>query len=392
MAAARKTLKPAVKAGQADYSLRKLIWIAILMKAAVIALIYTGHFLFPFNLPNYQANFIYPPGENPNLWTPLKTWDGQIYLYLADHGYGPHQFTNAFYPLFPFLIRVAGLFLGEGSFFGGLLISHVFTLLAMVCLYRWARESYDERTAFYGCLFVLAFPMGFYLGLLYTESLFLLLAIAFFYRLGQGRYLAASLFAFLLPLTRPTGVLLFLPALVVALDSGGRPKAATGRFWRCLPAIGIGAGFFAYLGAMRLWTGNAFASFEAERFFAGNAAVGHLFHPLDWFLSNFIRVHYSWNDPGTGVFDRLFFLLYLGALWVARRHLNRSLLAYCLVLGLVPALAGNLGSYMRFLLVLFPLFIVLAWKLRGKEAYYLGPAVALQAFFAVRHSLNYFVT
>lgn len=391
MAAARKTLNPAARSSHSDFSLRRAVWVTVWVKAAVIALIYLGHFLFSFNLLNYQANFVYPPGESPNFWTPLKTWDGQIYLYLADHGYGPHRFTNAFYPLFPFLVRVAGLLFGGNNLLGGLLVSHLFTLLAEVYIYRWARESYDDRTAFYGCLFVLAFPMGFYLGLLYTESLFLLLAAVLFYQLGRGRYFKAFLLAFLLPLTRPTGVLVFLPLLVVALDSSAHPKATEG-FRKWLPVVGIGAGFLAYLGAMKLWTANPFAAFEAEKSFAGNAAVGHLFHPIDWFLDNFVRVDYSWNDPQTSLIDRLFFLLFLRGLWIVRKNLSLSLLAYCLALGLVPALAGNLGSYMRFLLVLFPLFAALARQWRGKEWYYLTPAFGLQVYFAIQHSRNYFVT
>lgn len=373
----------------ADYSLKNLIKLTLVLKISVIGLIYLGHFLFPFNLPNYLSNFVYPTGENPNLWTPLKTWDGQIYLFLADHGYAPHQFINAFYPLFPFLIRVAGSWLGGRNLLGGLLISHLFTVLAMVYLYWITREKYGERTAFYGCLFLLVFPMGFYLGLLYSESLFLLLAVAYFYYWGQKRYGLTALCAFLMPLTRPTGILVLLPALI-ALGEGGIKKRSISAKWFTL--VSFLAGFLFYFLAMRMMTGDAFSAFESEKYFIAHFNIKNLFHPVDWFARNFININPANSIGPILLFNRAFFLLFLWALAISRKHLSKSFFAYSLVLGLIPALSGGLVTYMRYLLVLFPLFPSLALKWKGKEGYYLFVSLVLQAYFAVQYSLNQFVS
>ncbi len=372
------------------YGLKSLVLWTLLIKAALLGWAYLAYFLFPFNTPNYWANFVYPAGEAPHFWTPLKTWDGQIYLYLSDHGYHPHQFTNAFYPLFPFLVRVAGLLLGGRPLLGGLLLSQACAVLAMVYLYRLCLEYFDKRTAFFTCLFLLAFPTGFYLGMLYTESLFLLLAIAYFFYWDQKRYGLSAFCAFWLPLTRPTGILVLFPALMAWREEGKNQGRPTGRRWLPTAAIILGAG--AYFLAMKAMTGDAFCAFEAEKSFIFHFDVQNLTHPLQWFARTFLSVDSTPPGLFLKLLNRFFFLLYLGVLVLWARALNRVFFVYCLALGLVPALSGNLGSYMRYLLVLFPLFMALALRFRGKEVPYLLTSFGLQAYFAMQQALDYFVT
>jgi len=390
MATAEKKLNRARKPRQGllELNLRSLLLWTTLLKACVIAVIYLGYSFFPFNLPNYRANFIYPPGEAPDLWTPLKTWDGQIYLSLADQGYHPHEFTNAFYPLFPFLVRIAGLAAGGNNLMGGLLFSHFLTFLAVSYLYRMARENYGERGAFYGCLFLLAFPTGFFLGLLYSESLFLALAAGYFYYWGQKKTGPTAFCAFLLPLSRPTGILVLLPALIAALDARQRARPWVSKW---LPVAGLLVGYAAYFGWMRMMTGDAFAAFEAEKSFIAYFDIKNLFHPLDWFFQTFLKLDPSLPFTPILLLNRVFFVLFLWALWASRDFLTRPFFAYCLVLGLVPALSGAMVTYLRYLLVLFPLFPALALRCKGKEGYYLTVSLVLQAYLAVQYALNYFV-
>src|SRR5437870_147551 len=86
-----------------DYSLKKMMRITAMAKASILALIYLGYHFLPFNAQNYQLNSM-GPAPPADFWATLRTWDAQHYLFLADHGYAPDQMSNAFYPLFPFLI------------------------------------------------------------------------------------------------------------------------------------------------------------------------------------------------------------------------------------------------------------------------------------------------
>ncbi len=372
------------------YGLKRLLLWTLFIQGALLGLTYLGYFLFPLNAPNYWANFVYPPGEPPNGWTPLKTWDGQIYLYLADQGYHPHQFTNAFYPLFPFLVRAAGLLLGGRPLLGGLLLSHLFTLGTVVYLYRLVKIDHGGRTAFFSALFLLAFPTGFYLGLLYTEALFLFLATGHFYYARQNQYGLSAVFAFGLPLTRPTGFLVLLPALVTFWEGGKNGKAPGGRRW--MPLAGLTLGAAAYFLAMKAMTGESLSAFEAEKGFISHFDIQNLFHPVHWFIQNFIQVDPALHATPVLLLNRVFFLLFLWTLGFSRRLLDKALFAYCLALGLVPAFAGGMVTYMRYLLADFPLFAALALRLKEREYLYLWASFALQGYFTVQQALNYFVS
>jgi len=372
-----------------DYSLKKVMKITAVMKCSLLALIYTGYHFLPFNLENFRVNSM-GPAAPPDFWSTLSTWDAQHYLFLAEHGYAPQQMSNSFYPLLPFLMGVTRFLFFNRTLASGLVLSHLFTFAAMAYLYLLARKNYGEKTAYYSCLLLLAFPASFYLGLVYTESLFLALAAALFYYAGEDRLLPAVLCAALLTLTRPTGLLVLLPVLA-GLFLKEYFKGKGFHFSKWLLPLGFLGGYGAYLGLMKVLTGDYFAAAHSERFFSTNYSTAHLFNPVDWFVNNFIKTDFSVAGLHSGALNRLLFAAYLPALAFARRHLNRTLFFYSLVLGLVPALSGDFASYMRYVIVLFPLFIFLAVKLKEKADYYLLACLPLQGLFALAHSLYYWV-
>lgn len=372
------------------YDLTTLLGVTAAWKVLVLLAMVAGAFFFPFNSANYYANFTYPFDSAPDLWTHFKTWDGQIYLYLAQEGYRPGHLANAFYPLFPCLIKAFGWVLGGQNFLAAILLSHFLTFGALFFIFEIFKKWGEARTAFFGCLFLLSYPMGFYFGLVYTEALFLFLVAGLFYFLEREQFWPGILFAFLIPMARPTGILILAPVLVW----GWTRRVKSDRKFResLFSALVIVLGFLFYLGLMEWWTLDPFSAFKAERFFAGNySAVGFL-HPLDWVRANFVSVNLSFNGPTTSVMNRFFFLIYLGVFWGSRRVLEPGYWVLALVLGLVPALMGNLGSMMRYLGVLFPLFLYAAQRVKGREAYYLIPASILQLFFALQQSLDIFVS
>lgn len=371
------------RGGASRHNLKNLLILTVIAKFLVFAVILVGAWFFPFNTANYSANFLDQPGSTPDLSSHFVTWDAQIYLHLARVGYSQGGFDNAFYPLFPMLIK-AGTFARQRDYSeNGLALSILFTMAAMGLMYRISVRRFGAQRAFWGSFFLLIFPCGFFLGLIYTESLFLALILLIVWGEQEGEIWAVALGSFLAPLCRPTGLLLALP-----LGVGAWRKKDRGSF------LALGAwvlGVLAYLGLMTFWTGNPWAGFEAQKWSVGHFSVMNLFHPLDWFLRNFIQVHYSLMDLGTSVLDRFYFVGFLATLGMAWKELTAWERAYCLALGLVPALSGDLMSYGRYLLALYPLFLFLGKKFQGKEWVYLVVGIALQIFFILRHSLNGFV-
>lgn len=371
----------------AGYGWRRMVLSALGMKVLVFGAIFAGCFWLPFDKANYAANFVYPPGTVPGLFTHFETWDAQHYLFLAEEGYHPGQVSNAFYPLFPFLIRVFQPLFFNSALLAGLFLANLFSILALFYLHSLVRENQDEKTAFFACLFLAAYPGSFYMDLPYTESLFLLLAIALFYYLQKGETTKAALLAFCLPLSRPAGILMTIPLVV---DSLAGKKINRWRFdkQRLIPTAALVAGFGTYLGFMQLFAGDFAEGFKEQGMFLAHHGISQVFHPLDWFCDNFIQNSYTWLGYGTGVLDRICFLGYVAALIFSWPYLKKREWFFVMVFGLVPALSGRLSSFIRYSLVLFPLFIFAARRFRHRPAYYIAPSLVLQVVLALVHSLN----
>ena len=143
------------------------------------------------------------------LWQSWYRWDSVHYSYLAMHGY-TDWWRTVFFPLFPLLERYLALVVGD-PFIAGLVISNVAGLGMLIVLYRLVEEDFDSERAYRTALYLSVFPTAFFFAAAYTESLFLLLALLSFYCMRQGNWWLAGVFGFFATLTRSTGLLLLLP-------------------------------------------------------------------------------------------------------------------------------------------------------------------------------------
>jgi hypothetical protein len=149
-------------------------------------------------------------------------WDSVWFLRIAEHGYGSaEEATAAFYPLYPMLVGLLGRILLGHYVLAGVLISLAATLGSFALLYRLAEARLGAEGARRAVLYLAVFPFAVFLGAVYSESLFLFLALAAFVLAERGSFLGAGVIAGLAWLTRPLGVAL-LPAL--ALIAWRAPK------------------------------------------------------------------------------------------------------------------------------------------------------------------------
>ena len=188
--------------------------------------------------------------SGPDLfWDAFARWDSGWYFSIARYGYEWLQDGRsniAFFPLYPLLMRYLGLALGGGRFriyLAGILISWVAFALAMVLLYRLARLDLSEQEAARAVTYAAVFPFAFIFGLVYPESLFLLLSVAAFYGFRTRRWWLAGLAGAAVTATRANG-LFMLPALAVVAWQQTRGDGAAR--WRAAAALaasctGIGA-------------------------------------------------------------------------------------------------------------------------------------------------------
>jgi Gpi18-like mannosyltransferase len=151
------------------------------------------------------------PEKNP-LLEPWQRWDTLYYQALAERGYSTFESSVFAPPLYPLLMRWAGWAVGGNTLLGGILVSNLAYLAALIYLYRLTRMEADDRQARYATLYLAIFPTAVFLLAAYTESLFLLTVVAAIYHARRKEWLLAGAWASLSPLIRVQGPVI-APAL-----------------------------------------------------------------------------------------------------------------------------------------------------------------------------------
>lgn len=383
--------------------IKRIIVIILGLKIATFLVIIIAHFLLPFNNRFYKANFVYPPQEKITLFTSLKTWDAQHYLYLSEKGYHKNDISIAFYPLYPLLISTLTLVAGN-SLVSGLLISNILSFIAIIIFYRLVLVLFNEATAFLSTLFFLSFPTAFYFSLIYTESLFLFLTLLFFTYLYKKQYFRASAVSLLIPISRVVGLLIAIPMFVkiltettfktinLKIPTFNRPIFINLKYQYVFLLFPI-FGFLTYLLFMHFATGNALSGIKAGESFVGGYSVGNLLNPAD-IVKNFFISKLSLHDYNHSIIDRMFFVFYIILLPLIYKYLPKPFFFYSLI-GFTPFLGSFMG-YSRYVFVVFPIFIVLGLLVQKKWGLFLLPLlilfIFLQVTFIVLYSLNFWVS
>lgn len=169
-------------------------------------------FLVAPNLPSA------PDDLSSSGWGIFDAWDGVHYRAIATKGY---EFVNdgkqhnlAFFPLFPFSIRVL-MNLGLSFEVAGLLINNLAFLAALYFLYLWLKNSYGVRVARWSTVVLSWYPASMFTGVVYTEGLYLFLSTAALRAFDQKQYGWTALWGALATATRPTGMAM-IPTFAIA--------------------------------------------------------------------------------------------------------------------------------------------------------------------------------
>jgi hypothetical protein len=378
--------------------IKKIILLTLAVKITIFLIIFLAYNLMPSNAYGHYLNFLYPKNQKITLLSAYKTWDGQHYIYLAEKGYGKELSSDAFYPLYPVSISMVNLFL-RNSLLSGLLISNALSFIAIVIFYLFVKDFYkNKKIAYTSVLLLFSFPTAFYFSLVYSESLFFLLSIAFFYYLYKKRFFVVGLFAFLVPLSRSLGILVFLPLLSFFINSFSfNPKQFLSQKvnLRILLVLVPLFGFFCYLLFMFLSTGHFIEGFLVQKMNIAQWSVGNILK-IDVLIRNFFDMHLAIHGFVNSVLDRIFFVVFLCSLPLIYKRGDKNLFIFSLFLGLVPPFLGSFMSYTRYMLVIFPLFMVLGSYLEEKRYNFLKfpliySMLLLQGLFLIMQALNYWV-
>jgi hypothetical protein len=281
-------------------------------------------------------------------------WDAQHYLTIATQGY--HGKDIAFFPLYPFLVHVTGDLIGD-HLIAGLIISNLAFFLALAYLYALVRLEFGDNAVAYRAIFYVAiFPTAIFFSAVYTESLFLLLTVASVFYARRGNFVTAGVFGALASMTRVEGVLTALPLLYEAWRAW-RERAGTtlvrGVIGLALVPMGLAA-YMVYLYALQ-GDPMAFTKVQADwnRHFAPPwVSIANTVHAIATTPLNSVAANH--------VIELVFTLSFLALMVVAFRALRPSYAWYLAASLLMPMCTASLMSMPRFVLVVFPAFMLLA--------------------------------
>ena len=322
------------------------------------------------------------PAHNRPIGARFNTWDGGYYLTIAAHGYAAKG-TRLFYPLWPACIRLGSWLTGGDMLVSGCLLSNLLSLIALLLFHRMVWQQHGLPVADGATVLLLLFPGSVFFFFPYTESLFLLLLMICLICLRQKMYWAAALAGFLLPLTRATGIFI-LPVLLWETFAAHPPHDSLKRYWICLGPL---LGYLCYFGIMFLFTGDAFAGFNAQQSTPSHPSIAQI-SDLSGFVHAFLDVR-SFHEMLYSFLDRAVFVFVLVSLYWTWR-LDPGYYVYAAFSGVIPALSNDMASYTRYASVVFPVFIVWDVALRRKWMSVLISLLffVLQMVFLLRHISN----
>lgn len=312
---------------------------------------------------------------------PIAVWlrkDAGWYISIAQHGYvdtpqAPYLHLRAnFFPLYPLLIHLVAQFfalfpLAHPYAMAGMVISWITFVVACVGLYRLTSRLFGPSVAVGTTLLLAVFPYSLYYGAAYTEAPYLALVVWAFVCIERGQWWAAGALAGLACAVRPPGLLVgACVALAYLLDwyLNYRPLRLNIMALALTPL-----GLFAYMFYCWARWGQPFAYVTASRagWHGGHLQTGGL-----RFVAHVLVHTPSWlgTRDGNHLLDYFAILLMLGFLALIPlvwRRLGPLYALFTLASVAAPILDfSNANSLGRYLSVVFPVFMVVAFALRGR--------------------------
>lgn len=309
-----------------------------------------------------------------NISPVLFSWanfDGEHYISVAIHGY--KMLEQAFFPVYPILISLIAHSFSFDFFSSmlnytvvGLLISNACFLLALIFLFRLISLDFPKKIAFTTTLILLTFPLSFYFGALYNESLFLLLSILSFYFARRKRWFWAGVFGLISSATRVFGVLL-LPALLI--ESYIQKEKLSNIFWIFLIPLGLG-GYMLYQYAT---FGDPLAFYNLQTVVGEQHQPGVVLLPQVYF--RYIKMILT-VDSSNPIYQTIWLEFLVGIIFFVLpiygyfKKIRLSYLTYAMIGFLLPTIQGSFSSSPRYVIILFPAFMALAIFLNYLPKYF----------------------
>jgi Predicted integral membrane protein len=401
----RAALRPQSRKSQLGDIARNVIVPFLATRLALLAIgLTTIYYILPLINPSQpiHSNLQTLPFSQM-LYSMWAHFDSGFFTGIARRGYqtGPNALAGmsnwAFFPLYPIAIRLLiqpFSITGNHAVIAGIIVSNISSLVACIYLYKLATKEFNSVVAQRAVLYMLIYPMSFYLSSVYSEGIFMALSIGCVYHARQRHWLLSGILGCLAALTRPQGAFL---AIAVAWEywqyiaDRFAPRCPQQSFITTIKDFLRSriVGLYHSLSSMRTWLGFACIaltplglalfccyskwkvnSFKAFLMVEENGWGRHASNPiiLVWYhLQHPIHATpYTWEFY---IYNMIIIFLCWTLFLVVLRRMPFMYVIITFVYLYMPLAAGSIGSVGRLYLISFPLYIVAAyWSTKGNEA------------------------
>lgn len=305
----------------------------------------------------------------------LSAWagfDGIHYLTIINKGYFGTGLIQAFFPLFPLFVKYVNVI--NNPLVTGLIVSNVLAFVSLVSFYQIAK-IFNPKKIWLSLIIFLVFPTSFFLGTLYTESLFLILVLQTFLATHYKRWWLAALLAGLASATKVVGIFAIMAVVTEFLFEKNTiwqlnkqkifsafQKITTN--WKSLSAILLigSLGLLSYMTYLQLRYHDALYFLHVQSEFGGGRQESLVTYPQ--VLWRYIKIlltarpfdlkYFSYvQEAVAGTLSLIFIIL-------ASKKVSLGWLIFCLGAFFVPTLTGTFSSLPRYILIIWPIYLVLA--------------------------------
>ncbi|WP_126583543.1 hypothetical protein [Tengunoibacter tsumagoiensis] len=332
-------------------------------------------------------------------------WDVGVFVDVARAGYWKSDNSlTPFFPGFPLLVHIFG-----GSFphpytalfYTGLIVANVCFILGLVFLYHNVSRYFTSAIARDTLLLLAINPYGLFFFVGYSESLFFLLCMMMFFFLERQKPLdwwLAGACGLCASLTRALGIVFVIPFLVILLQYLWPYRRTLLAHWRLffnatLPLCLVPLGLLIYMVYLAIITGNPFEFSVTEAHQWGRM--------LDFPWKGIINDIMSFIKPDkhfeSNLLDLFFTILSIFTLCVGWKTLPWHYRFFALILLMcslstpIQGIGYPLSSMPRFMMIIFPLFIIAAiWSQKNPRlrSIIIGASLVLFTFHALLFLAN----
>ncbi|MBD3378338.1 hypothetical protein GF406_25140 [candidate division KSB1 bacterium] len=340
---------------QSKHSIWKdVLWVFILTRILIYAISLGSYSFLHQELPSdHQLWHNVQPSQEKflRIW---EKWDSIHYLSIMENGYSyfkPAAMNTAFFPLYPIAGYTLNLII-QNRTLALLLVSNLTFLFALFFIYKLVRLDETQDTTRRTIFYLSIFPFSLFFAGAYTESLFLLNLAATIYYIRTAQFGKATLFGFLLTATRLVGSAALI-AVFIEYQSY-RQEINSKKNWQILLFGIMGLGLVFYMLYTYLSFGNFFSIFESSQ----NGWNRQLSWPWESLFSTLGRMQKGSAFP-IFPFNLVLSFISIALCIVTFKKLRISYAWLSTLLLLIPLSSGTLKSFPRYMIVIFPLFILL---------------------------------